>query len=147
MTFIVVLLESCARFAWSGRWRCPSARHGPAWPGMARHGPGGGRPPPAPHDSALGLVDRACSGAVDVLLGDHREAGLHGLRDGGAVQRGDGCIHAVLADVGGRLSDQRLDGSVLQSIDLVGPRVKTNYVDLALLARLAKPPGSALGGE
>src|SRR3954463_14108813 len=107
-------------------------------------GPAGGGPP-APHDSALRLVDGACTSAVDVVLGDDREAGLDGLRYGGAVERGDGRIHAVLADGAGLLGDQGLHGAVFQSLDLVGTRVETDDVDLALLAGLAKSRGTALG--
>src|SRR6185436_15258388 len=92
---------------------------------------GAGRPARAPRGSAAGLVGGLAALAAEVLLGDGGEAGLDLRLDLAAVERGNGLVDAVLADVAGLLGDQRLHGALLQGLDLVGAGVEADDLDSA----------------
>src|SRR6266508_3872901 len=98
--------------------------------------------------SALVLVEELLHAlVVHVVLGDHHEAGADLLLDGLALEGGDRLLHPVLADVGRLLGDQRLDDPLLQVLDLLGPGVEADDLDLLGRPGAAHAGGGALGGE
>src|SRR3954469_7168672 len=106
----------------------------------------GRRPWPAPpRRSAGGLVDRVLVLGEVVLSDDHRAGG--DLRLGRvAVEGGDGLLHALRADVGGLLGDQRLDRAGLEVLDLLRASVEADDLDV-LVAGLAQTRRGAFGSE
>src|SRR3954470_6611424 len=120
--------------------RC-SSRGGPGVRGRRRP-----RAAPPERDSAGRLVDRVLV-LSQVVLGDDREPGAD-LRLGGlALQRGDGLLDALLADLGRLLGDEGLDRALLEVLDLLRAGVEADDLDLAELAGLTQAGSGALGPE
>src|SRR5215203_3926761 len=97
--------------------------------------------------SAAGLVDRGSSLAVDIVLGDDLEAGLHLWRNLTPFQGGHSSVYAVLPNHSRLLRHQGLNSSLFESLNLVWAGVKANDLDLLLLASLANTGGGAFCGE
>src|SRR5215207_2895582 len=95
---------------------------------------------------AAGLVERVLA-VGEVLLGDRHRLGADLRRRLLAVERLDGLLDALGADVGRLLRDQRLDVALLELLDLRRPGVEADDLHVALLAGLAYAVGRALGGE
>src|SRR4051794_21528262 len=95
--------------------------------------------------SAGRLVERVLA-VGQVVLGDRGGLGADLLRGRLALERVERLLHALRADVGRLLGDQRLDGAVLEVLDLLRAGVEADDLDV-LRPRLADGGRGALGRE
>src|SRR5215203_739326 len=87
--------------------------------------------------SAGRLVERVLV-VGEVVLRDGGEAGADRGLGRLALDRGDGLLHAELADLRRLLGDQRLDDAVLEVLHLLRAGVEADDLDRVELARLAQ---------